>query len=63
MKESNPTIRFNIFPLLFFAAMLALVLPSCIKEKEIKYAGTPQITGVRLVDPARKDSTFTGALP
>ncbi|WP_207422993.1 glycan-binding surface protein [Desertivirga brevis] len=48
---------------LLLIAVQCLLLPSCVKEKEIVFSGVPEITGVRMVDPAKKDSTFRQAVP
>ena len=52
--------KLNFF-LAFLSAGGLLVLSSC--EKEEEFSGTPVITQVRLLNPEKKDSTFTKALP
>lgn len=45
---------------LFFIGCLSF-FTSC--EKDSGVSGPPMVTGVRLLDPSKKDSTFTSALP
>ncbi|MFC0183481.1 hypothetical protein ACFFJX_13310 [Pseudarcicella hirudinis] len=55
------TKKFEILCLLL-SAMMSVLTMSC-KENSIDAGGPPIIKQVRLVDPAKKDSTFAKALP
>lgn len=55
------TKKFEILCLLL-SAMMSVLTMSC-KENSIDAGGPPVIKQVRLVDPAKKDSTFAKALP
>ncbi|OOG19228.1 hypothetical protein BWD42_04590 [Sphingobacterium sp. CZ-UAM] len=58
MKALNKTIRFSYHLLI---AVLLLPVISCSRNNDMTVA--PEITHVRLTDPEKADSTFTGAFP
>ncbi|RYZ24904.1 MAG: hypothetical protein EOP49_45355, partial [Sphingobacteriales bacterium] len=43
--------------------IILLMIGACKKNDEKSAGGTPQIERIRLLNPAKKDSTFTAALP
>ncbi|ULT24988.1 hypothetical protein KUH03_40000 [Sphingobacterium sp. E70] len=58
MKALNKTIRFSYHLLI---AVLLLPVISCSRNNDMTVA--PEISHVRLTDPEKADSTFTGAFP
>ncbi len=63
MKAENIMLFKGIKRVALFLLGSVLFLTSCDKNDEEKFSGTPSVTQVRLLDPTKKDSTFTKAFP